>query len=70
MGRGWHRVKGTPPGVQSFETAAYETEVIQADQNAAGAEQMTHAKEQLALGHAYPGRERSLPNAKLQRVAD
>ena len=56
MGRGWHRVRGTPPGVQTWESDPDDTEVVQADPNAAGAEQLKHAQEQITIGSQYPGR--------------
>lgn len=65
MVRGWHRVRGTPPGVQTWESALYTEEVIQADPNVAGDQQLRHAKEQLIIGQQYPGRERSQPKAKI-----
>jgi hypothetical protein len=39
--------------------------VEQADPNAAEQNQLQHAKQQLALAQQYPGRERSLPSAKV-----
>jgi hypothetical protein len=63
MGRGWHRVRGTSPGVQTWECEPYNATVEQADPNAPGDEQLRHAKEQLALTQQYPGRERSLPSS-------
>ena len=36
-----------------------------ADPNSAEQNQLTHAKQQLALARQYPGRERSLPTAKV-----
>jgi hypothetical protein len=64
VGRGWRRVRGTPPGVQTWESEPYSEEIIQADTNVAG-DQLRHAKQQLALGRMYPGRECSLPSAKI-----
>ena len=60
MSRGWRRVRGTPPNVQTWESAPYDTEVIQAD--VTGDAQLKHAREQLDLANRYPGRERSLPS--------
>jgi hypothetical protein len=66
VGRGWRRVRGTPPGVQTWESEPYDAEVIQPD-GADGAcdQQLRHAKDQLTLGSQYPGRQRSLPSAKV-----
>jgi hypothetical protein len=60
--RGWSRVKGTPPGVQTFECDLYGTEVVPADANVAGDQQLKHAREQIAIASQYPGRERNLPS--------
>ena len=60
VGRGWRLVRGTPPGVQTWESTPCDTEVVQAD--VAGDDQMKHAKQQLALANKYPGRERSFPS--------
>jgi hypothetical protein len=66
MGRGWHRVRGTAPNVQTFECTPYDAKVIQADDaGIAGDQQLRHAKQQLALASQYPGRERSMPRAKI-----
>jgi hypothetical protein len=66
VGRGWHRVRGTPLGVQTWESDPYETEVVQADDTDAAGDQLRHAKEQITIGSRYPGRERSVPSgAKL-----
>jgi hypothetical protein len=52
----WHRVRDTAPNVQSFETETYQTEVVQADADVAGDQQLRHAKEQLTIAKQYPGR--------------
>ncbi len=59
-------MKGTPPNVQTFETAPYDTEVVQAD--VVGDAQLKHAKDQLTLASQYPGRQRSLPSAKVIKI--
>jgi hypothetical protein len=58
-------VRGTSPGVQTWESKPYDATVEQADPNAVGNEQLKHAKQQLALAQQYPGRERSMPSAKV-----
>jgi hypothetical protein len=55
-------VRDTAPNVQSFETETYQTEVVQADADVAGDQQLRHAKEQLTIAKQYPGRARSLPS--------
>ena len=67
MVRGWHRVRGTVPNVQTWESDPYDTEVVQADADEAG-NQLRHAKEQLAIASQYPGRDRSLPSAKIIKI--
>ena len=65
MRRGWSRVKGTLPGVQTWENAPYDADVVQADTGIAGGNQLRHAKEQIAIAKQYPGRERGFPSAKI-----
>jgi hypothetical protein len=60
-------VRGTGPNEQTWESAPYTEEVIQADTNVAD-DQLRHAKQQLALGRMYPGRERSLPSTKIIEI--
>ena len=68
MGRGWHRVGNTLLGVQTWESASYGTEVVQADDTDAAGDQLRHAKDQLTIASKYPGRERSLPSAKIIKI--
>jgi hypothetical protein len=72
MRRGWHRVRGTEPGVQTWECEPFGTEVVQADAGAvkAGDEQLKHAEDQLGLASQYPGRSRSLPSGGKVIVLD
>ena len=49
VGRGWRRVRGTPPGMQTWESDAYETEVVEADNTDAAGDQLRHAKDQLTM---------------------
>jgi len=62
-------VKGTLPGVQTWVSGAYDTEVAKTETDAtiAGRDQLRHAKDQLALTRTrmYPGRERSVPRGKV-----
>jgi hypothetical protein len=65
MRRGWTRERGTPPNVQTWICGAYDEEVVAADQNLSASADVKHAKEQLIIGQQYPGRECSLPGAKI-----
>jgi hypothetical protein len=68
MRRGWSRVRGTPPGVQTWENAPYDAEVVPADANVGGDAQLKHAKEQIALAGQYPGRARGFPSAEIINI--
>jgi hypothetical protein len=65
MKRGWTRERGTPPNVQTWTCGAYDEEVVAADPNLSASADVQHAQDQLALAKQYPGRERSLPSAKV-----
>jgi hypothetical protein len=48
---------------QSFATEPYKAEIVEpAPDLADEAQQLRHAREQIALGNQYPGRQRSLPS--------
>ena len=68
MSRGWRRVRGTPPNVQTWESEPYSEEVVAADPNLPAPPDLRHAKEQLIIGQQYPGRERSQPSAKVIKI--
>jgi hypothetical protein len=52
----WHRVRGTAPNEQTYESEPYRTEIVQPDADVAADRQLKHAQEQLALSKQYPGR--------------
>jgi hypothetical protein len=61
--RGWSRVRNTLPGVQTWETAPYDADVVPADVNVPNTDR--HAQEQIAIAGQYPGRQRGFPSAKI-----
>jgi hypothetical protein len=66
MGRGWHRVRGTPPNVQTWESEPYSEEVVAADPNLSPpSADLKHAQDQIIIGQQYPGRQRGLPTTKI-----
>jgi hypothetical protein len=60
----WHRLRRLHQGEQSFATEPYKTEeVVDPAPDLAGeAQQLRHAREQIALAGQYPGRARSMPS--------
>ena len=68
MKRGWTRERGTPPGVQTWESEPYSEEVVAADPNLQTPSDLPHAQDQLIIGKQYPGRERSQPSAKVIKI--
>ena len=68
MGRGWRRVRGTPPGVQTWESEPYDTSIEAADPNLLAPADFQHAQDQLTIANQYPGRQRSQPSAKVIKI--
>lgn len=59
----WHKLRRPHQNEQTFETEPYKTEIVEpAPDLAEAAQQLRHAREQIALASQYPGRERSLPS--------
>jgi hypothetical protein len=54
--------------VQTWESEPYSEEVVTTDPNLSAPAELPQAQDQLIIGQQYPGRERSQPSAKVNKI--